>query len=79
MFWFSPYKTKQGHLGYFQGGLVLCAVSNDRTRAETCEKSHKKPIELVGARHLSMGQNGAGYPVSVTIKMSDGKEVVYKR
>lgn len=52
---------------------------NDRKQAEACEKSHKQPIEIIRVRHLSMGQNGTGYPITVTIKMSDGKEVVYKR
>ncbi len=51
----------------------------DRNRAEACEKSHKQPAKIVDARYLAMAQNGAGYPVSVTLKMSDGKEVIYKR
>lgn len=51
----------------------------DRRLAEDCEKCHKYPVSIVRVRHLSKGQNGAGYPVSITVKMSDGKEVVYKR
>lgn len=52
---------------------------SDRNLAEDCEKCHKQPVSIVRVRHLSKGQNGAGYPVSITVKMSDGKEVVYKR
>ena len=51
----------------------------DRKQAEACEKIHKLPTKISGARHLSMAQNGTGYPVSITVKMSDGKEVIYKR
>jgi len=51
----------------------------DKKKAEACEKSHRQPAKIVGARYLSMAQNGPGYPVSVTLKMSDGNEVTYKR
>lgn len=52
---------------------------SDKRKAEACEKCHKKPVKISGARYLSMGQNGTGYPVIITVKMSDGKEVTYKR
>ena len=51
----------------------------DRRQAEACEKCHKLPHKISGTRYLPMSQNRAGYPVSVTIKMSDGEEVTYKR
>ncbi len=47
--------------------------------AVSCEKNHKLPQSIVEARHLPRAQNGAGYPVTVTVLMSDGKEVIYKR
>ena len=47
--------------------------------AQECEASHKLPLSIVNVRHLSKGQNGTGYPVSVTVRMSDGQEVIYKR
>jgi len=61
----------------------LCEVCNteyaDKQQAEACEKNHKKPVKIVDVRFLPMRQNGTGYPVSVTIRMDDGKEVIYKR
>ena len=47
--------------------------------AQECEASHKLPLSIVNVRHLSTGQNGTGYPVSVTVRMSDGKDITYKR
>lgn len=60
-----------------------CEVCHTEYAAEKaaleCEASHKLPLTIVNARHLSMGQNGTGYPVSVTVRMSDGKDITYKR
>ena len=47
--------------------------------AEDCEKSHKIPLSIAGARHLARAQNGTGYPVAITVHMSDGKDITYKR
>lgn len=47
--------------------------------AQDCENSHKIPLAIVRVRHLAMAQNGTGYPVSVTVRMSDGKDITYKR
>ena len=47
--------------------------------AQECEASHRLPLSIVNVRHLSKGQNGTGYPVSVTVRMSDGKDITYKR
>ncbi len=51
----------------------------DRKQAEACEKCHNHPVKIIGTRYLSMNQNRAGYPVCITVKMSDGKEIIYKR
>ena len=60
-----------------------CEVCHTEYAAEKavqeCEASHKLPLSIVNVRHLSKGQNGTGYPVSVTVRMSDGQEVIYKR
>ncbi len=60
-----------------------CEVCNteytDRKKAEACENCHKQPVKITDTRYLPIGQNRTGYPVSVTIKMSDGEEVIYKR
>ena len=47
--------------------------------AMSCEKNHKIPQAIVSARHSPKGQNGTGYPISITVHMSDGQEVTYKR
>ena len=47
--------------------------------AVRCEKNHKVPQTIVNARHLPIGQNGTGYPITITVRMSDGQEVTYKR
>lgn len=60
-----------------------CEVCHTEYAAEKaaleCEASNKLPLTIVNARHLSMGQNGPGYPVSITVRMSDGKDITYKR
>lgn len=60
-----------------------CEVCHTEYAAEKaaldCEKSHKLPQSIVKARHLSMGQNGTGYPVAIIVRMSDGTEQTYKR
>lgn len=47
--------------------------------AAGCEKNHKIPQTIAGARHIPKGQNGTGYPITITVRMSDGKEITYKR
>ena len=47
--------------------------------AMRCEKNHKIPQAIVSARHSPKGQNGTGYPITITVRMSDGQEVIYKR
>lgn len=47
--------------------------------AQDCESSHKIPLSIVHSRHLALSQNGTGYPVSITVRMSDGKDITYKR
>lgn len=44
-----------------------------------CEKNHKIPQSIVSARHMPKAQKCTGYPVTVTIRMSNGKEIVYKQ
>lgn len=47
--------------------------------AMRCEKNHKIPQAVVSARHSPQGQNGTGYPITITVRMSDGKDIIYKR
>ena len=50
----------------------------EKQKCIDCEKSHKKAVEIVRMRFLSKMQNQKGYPISVDIKMDDGKIVTYK-
>lgn len=52
---------------------------SDKSACTRCEKGHVTAREIAKERHLSISQNGKGYPVSITVKMSDGTEKVYKR
>ena len=60
-----------------------CEICNteyaDKKRAEACEQSHKRPAKIVKTRYLSVGQNESCYPISITVKMDDGKELIYRR
>ena len=61
----------------------LCEVCRTeyakREDAMACEKSHKIPLSIVRVRHMTKAQNGTGYPVAITVRMSDGKDITYKR
>ncbi len=52
------------------------AVRDDATN---CENWHKIPQAIVRVQHIPRDIRNTGYPVAVTVRMSDGKEVVYKR
>lgn len=58
----------------------MCGTEyKDKRMAESCEKCHKKPVAIIKSRYVSKSQNGAGYPVTVEIQMSDGTFQTYKR
>ena len=52
---------------------------NDKTKCQKCEDSHYKPLKIVGTKYVSVSNNHKGYPVSITVSMSDGTTQVYKR
>ena len=52
---------------------------NEKLKATNCEKSHKKPIEITRANYVSVSNDRTGYPMRITVKMSDGSEHTYKR
>ena len=55
----------------------ICGIQyKSKSECQTCEKSHVKPVQIIGTRFVK--QNGA-YPVSITVKMEDGKNATYKR
>lgn len=51
----------------------------DKTKAQECERNHKSAINILYQRFLPKKNDASGYPISITVKMADGKEVVYKR
>lgn len=51
----------------------------EKLECTACEKSHRKPVEITGARYLGRKQNGSGYPVAIHVKMSDGETITFKR
>ena len=51
----------------------------DKEKAKHCEKAHKYPKEVVRCRYNSIGVDVTGYPQTITVKMTDGKEILYKR
>ena len=58
----------------------ICGTEyNDKSKAVKCEKGHCKPVEIVKSRYLKIEDNAKGYPIKITVKMADGKEVEYKR
>lgn len=58
----------------------ICGTEyKEKTRAQKCEKSHCKPLEIVKCRYLSIDNNKKGYPLEITVKMDDGTEQKYKR
>ena len=63
--------------------LYACEVCgtqySEKCKCQECEKSHKKPVEVVRAEYLSVAQNRLGYPYRLHVKMSDGRIVEYRR
>lgn len=51
----------------------------DKTKAQECERNHKSAINILYQRFLPKKNDASGYPINITVKMADGKEVVYKR
>lgn len=51
----------------------------DKSKAIECERNHKSVADILKERFLPKKNDASGYPISITVKMMDGKEVVYKR
>lgn len=52
---------------------------NDKQRCQECEKNHKKIKKITFVKYQSISMNEAGYPISITVEMDDGKEFIFKR
>lgn len=58
----------------------ICGTEyKEKARCVQCEKSHCKPEAIVKVKYISYDTNRKGYPISITVKMEDGSEQIYKR
>ena len=52
----------------------ICGTEyNDKTKAQHCEKGHCKPLEIIKARYLSVGNNAKRYPLEITEVQAIGR------
>ena len=63
--------------------LYQCEICGTRYKSKEeckkCETGHINPEEITGARYRGVNENAKGYPLTISIKMSDGQTIVYKR
>lgn len=63
--------------------MYVCEVCRteyeSKLACEKCEKNHKVAKKIVSGRHLSIGQDAKGYPITIDVVMSDGETVRYKK
>lgn len=52
---------------------------NDKEKAKKCEMSHKLVVAIQQKHYVSHSVDSTGYPVKLSVKMTDGKTVTYKR
>lgn len=58
----------------------ICGTEyKDMMRAQECEENHHKPESIVKTKYLPYSNNKTGMPVSIDVKMSNGKIITYKR
>lgn len=61
----------------------ICEVCGTEYRnpatAKACEGGHKKAVEVIGYRYRPISDDKTGYPQTVTVRMDDGKTLVFKR
>lgn len=56
----------------------ICGTQyKEKSKCQDCEKSHVKPVQIVEEKFMPKNCNGK-YPVHITVKMADGKNVTYK-
>ena len=62
--------------------LYTCDICHTDYRAQSmaleCEKSHKQPLDIAGARYVAMNNDSTGYPVTITVRFTDGSTKTYK-
>ena len=52
---------------------------NTKNDAKSCEENHKTPIKIENSRHRPRNEDYSGYPVRISVKMSDGNTISYVR
>lgn len=58
----------------------ICGTEyNDKTKAQKCEKGHKKPAKIINARYLPITNNALGIPNVIEVEFADGSKFEYKR
>lgn len=52
---------------------------NERLKAQTCEKRHKKPVKILNAKYLPITNNELGIPSVIEVEFDNGSKFKYKR
>ena len=57
----------------------ICGTQyKEKLKCQECEKSHVRPVQIIGEKYMQKSCSGE-YPVHITVRMADGKTVMYKR
>lgn len=51
----------------------------DKERCAECEDWHIRPVKIEGMQHVPVNRDAQGYPLSIQVRMEDGKTVEYER
>ena len=58
----------------------ICGTEfNDRSKAKKCESGHISCKKIVNERFYPVTADASMLPIEITVEMSDGKLVTYKR
>ena len=57
----------------------ICGTKyKEKYKCQECEKSHVKAAQIIEEKYMPKNCNGE-YPVYIIVKMTDGKNIMYKR
>ena len=58
----------------------LCGTEyKDKKQEEECEENHVETIEIVSCKFVKKALISDGFPISITVKSEDGREMTYER
>ena len=58
----------------------ICGTEyKEKNSATICEKGHCCPVKIDNCRYIPIKNYAKGYPIEITVKMSDGSIQKYKR